>query len=63
MRYHQGMDTNPKAKAVALLPGDVEVYPRQTQDGDTVEIVVVTEAGEQRPIRCALRPAQIARAA
>jgi hypothetical protein len=55
------MDT-PKAKAVALLPGDVEVDPRQTQDGDTVELVVVTEDGEQRPIRCALRPAPTAKA-
>ena len=46
-----------KAKAVAFLPGDVEIYPRSTGEDDTVEIVVVTEAGEQRPIRCALRPA------
>ena len=58
------MDTKQtKAKAVALLPGDVEIYPRRTGEDDTVEIVVVTEAGEQRPIRCALRPTATAKAA
>lgn len=46
-----------KAKAVAFLPGDVEIYPRSTGEDDTVELVVVTETGEQRPVRCALRPA------
>jgi hypothetical protein len=46
-----------KAQAVALLPGDVELYPRRTADDDVVEVVVVTEAGEQRPVRVALRPA------
>ena len=52
-----------KARAVALLPGDVEIYPRRTDQDDTVEIVVVTETGEQRPIRCVLRPVVTARAA
>jgi hypothetical protein len=58
------MDTKQtKAKAVAVMPGDVEVYPRRTGDDDTVELVVTTEAGEQHAVRCALRPAPTAKAA
>jgi hypothetical protein len=40
----------------------VELYLRRTADDDVVEVVVVTEAGEQRPVRVALRPAVTASA-
>ena len=45
------------ARSVVILPGDVELYPRRTGDGDTVELVVVTEHGEEHPVTCLVRPA------
>jgi len=52
-----------KARVVVLLPGDAEIYARRTAEDDTVEIVVATEAGELRPVRCELRPAVVSTAA
>lgn len=57
------MDKQVSARRVALLDGDAEAFARQTKQQGVVELVIVGEDGQQRPVLVSLLPASTRAAA
>jgi len=57
------MDKKAKARSVAILDGDEQVVARRTGEADVVELVIVGQDGQARPVLVELQPADSSRRA